>query len=184
MGRYARHVSLPEITRAHLTEEIVYLENKLRYEEALKKKEEEEYEILLEAALKGGHKGVKSPLNGKKANDSDITQLYWPRFFGEICLLDPDKCINLGTVKADSACEVFAIHKNQLQTFHIGEDLIHKITARQIQYPDDNALMAKIDTDKFWVKYRSEIMKGIPRNRWPTKEEEFEQMVFSNHTIF
>ena len=134
------------MTRAHLAEEILYLENKLRVEETLKKKEEEEYEMLLESALKGSHKGVKLP--SKEANDCDITQLYWPRFFGEVCLLDPDKCINLGTVKADSACEIFMIHMHQLQTFHVGEDLLHRVTARQIQYPDDNALMAKIDKDK------------------------------------
>merc|ERR1711871_720084 len=163
MGRYARHVSLPEITRAHLTEEILYLENKLRNEEALKKKEEEEYEVLLEAALRGSHKGNKLP--SREANNCSITQIYWPRFFGEVCLLDADKCINIGTVKADSACEIFMIHMSQLQTFHIGEDLLHRVTARQIQYPDDNALMAKIDTDKFWVKYRSDLMKGIPKTR-------------------
>lgn len=175
----ATHISLSEIHRAHITEEILFLEKKLAHEQAVKAKEEQEFEAALEAALKGSSKGMTIP--SREANDCDICQLYWPRFFGEICILDPVVSSNLGTVKADSACEIFSIHVNQLHTFHIGENLIERIVDRKIKYPDDTELMAKIDKDRLWGKYRQVLMEQIPKTRWPSKEFEYDQMVFSSN---
>ena len=175
----ATHISLSEIQRAHVAEEIVFLERKLAHEEAIKAKEELEFEAALEAALKNTKKAIPS----REANDCDICQLHWPRFFGEVCILDPTAPTNLGTVKADSACDIFMIHSNQLQTFHIGQNLTERIVDRKIKYPGDSELMAKIDKDKQWGKYRQSLMDTIPKTRWPTQEIEFEQMIFSNHSI-
>lgn len=118
----AVHITLSEVSRAHVSEEILFLEKKLAHEQAVKAKEEQEFEAALDAALKGASRGLEAP--SMLANDCDICELYWPRFFGEICILDPDASINLGTVKAGSACEIFMIHKNQLSTFHIAENLM------------------------------------------------------------
>jgi hypothetical protein len=168
------------VNRAHLAEEILQLEKKLNQEQATKQREEQEFQVALEAALKNANRGAAIPSRSK--NDCDICSLNWPRFFGEICLLDPEGSINLGTVIADSSCEIFLIHKYQLQTFRVGNGLIDQLKVRSIKYPSDTDLIKTIDRQKDWTKYRSKIMDKIPKGRWPSKEVEYEQMVFSNHT--
>jgi CRP-like cAMP-binding protein len=176
------YLTLSEVQRAHLTEEIARLEILLTKEEAIKAKEEQEYETAMEDYLKNPQK-VGSKLPKRSQTDCDICVLNWPRFFGEICLFEPDHSICLGTVVAESACDLLMVHKYQLQTFHIGESLLDRVSDRSVKFPSDQNLILKIDKEKDWSKYRTSLMHAIPKSRWPTQEIEYEQMVFSNqHT--
>lgn len=178
----SRYVTLSEINRLKLSEEITRLKLQLSKEQAIKAKEEQEFEEALEAALKSTNKNIKMP--SKLMNNCDICSLNWPRFFGETCLLDPENGTSLGTVIADSACDILAIHKYQLQTFHIGENLQLRVQARSIRYPSDAELISTIDRQKAWQKYRNDLLKAVPKSRWPTQDVEYEQMVFSSHSLF
>lgn len=176
-----KYLTLSEVQRAHLAEEIVRLEALLAKEQAIKAREEQDYEAAMEEYLKNPNK-VGSKLPKRAQSDCDICLLSWPRFFGEICLFEPEQSICLGTVMAESACDVLMVHKYQLQTFHIGESLLKRVADRSVKFPTDKDLIMQIDREKEWSKYRSSLMSAIPKGRWPTQEIEYEQMVFSNHT--
>ena len=175
----SRFITIPEVNRVKLAEEISKLEVLLAKEQAIKLKEEQDFEEALELALKNKSKKIPS----RNMSDCDICTLNWPRYFGEASLLDSDNPMALGTVVAESACEILLLHKYQLQTFHVGENLLLLVSAGAIKYPTDAELIRTIDHQKEWKKYRENIMQGIPKHRWPIKEIEIEQMVFSNHSV-
>ena len=175
----SRFITIPEVNRVKLAEEISKLEVLLAKEQAIKLKEEQDFEEALELALKNKSKKIPS----RNMSDCDICTLNWPRYFGEASLLDSDNPMALGTVVAESACEILLLHKYQLQTFHVGENLLLLVSAGAIKYPTDAELIRTIDHQKEWKKYRENIMQGIPKHRWPIKEIEIEQMVFSNQSV-
>ena len=50
---------------------------------------------------------------------------------------DPATGLSRGTIVADTTCELFLVHKSQLQTFFIEAPMLEKIKQKAVQYPDD-----------------------------------------------
>ena len=70
------------------------------------------------------------------------------------------------------------VHKSQLQTFHIGDNLLSRVKLRSVKFPSDSDLIAKIEDQKEWNKYRENIMEDIPKARWPNRPDEVDPMIF------
>lgn len=51
--------------------------------------------------------------------------------------LDPTNGLSRGTIVADTTCELFLVHKSQMQTFVIEAPMLEKIKQKAVQYPDD-----------------------------------------------
>ena len=97
----------------------------------------------------------------------EIKSLEYPMLFGESCFSSKESSACLGTVITTTACELFVIQKYQLQTFNVGENLIDRVQLRSTRYPSDSDLIATLDRRQVWSNYREEIMKTIPKGRWP-----------------
>jgi hypothetical protein len=104
----------------------------------------------------------------------EISTLQWPMLFGESCILEPDSGASRGTIIADTRCDVFLVHKSQMQTFHVDDKLFDRISYRSIRYPEDSDLVVQIEKKKKWKIYRSELMNNIPKERWPSRETDLE----------
>lgn len=63
---------------------------------------------------------------------SEITTLQWPRIFGEACISDPENGISRGSIIADTYCEVFALHRSQIQTFPVDKEFIDRVKGKSI----------------------------------------------------
>ena len=44
--------------------------------------------------------------------------------FGEACLIDPDNGKSRGSIITDTPCEIFVLHKTQIQTFPVDDDFL------------------------------------------------------------
>lgn len=97
----------------------------------------------------------------------EVKTLKWPMLFGEACILEPESGTSRGTVVADTACEIFIIHKTQLQTFLVGENLLESTRLRAVQYPEDVVLEKRALFQRDWMEYRGLMMDTIPKARWP-----------------
>lgn len=157
-------------------EEVIRLEAQINREKSARVREATEREAAIAAKNSLGFASRTALVDEITYSepDCDITSLQWPRFFGEECFLQPDSGSSLGTICAETYTEIFMIHKCQLQTFHIGENLIARVKQRSIKYPSDSELMAKIDKQRYWSNYRSELMEKIPKTRWPSRPDDNE----------
>ena len=50
---------------------------------------------------------------------------------------DPASGLSRGTIVADTTCELFLVHKSQMQTFVIESPMLEKVKQKAVQYPDD-----------------------------------------------
>lgn len=66
--------------------------------------------------------------NSTKA--AEIAHLHWPMLFGEACILDPENGKSRGSVVADTQCQIFVLHKTQVQTFLIDEEFLKSLKGR------------------------------------------------------
>lgn len=130
------HVTLSELGREQLRAEI----------------------IKLEAAL------AKSSQQDPNVGYTEITDLYWPRIFGESCVLDSSETgVSLGRIVADTACEVLTIHMTQIQTFHVGDKLLANLKRKGIKYPNDELLAQEEAWNRTWNAQKDEILQELRR---------------------
>jgi hypothetical protein len=57
----------------------------------------------------------------------EVSTLQWPMLFGEACIEDPEHGFSRGTIIADTTCEVFMLHKIQMQTFRVSTHLLDRV---------------------------------------------------------
>jgi len=91
----------------------------------------------------------------------EISTLQWPMLFGEACVLAPDTGLSRGTIVADTTCDLFLIHKSQMQTFNIDSKMLEKIKQKAVQYPDDTILVANLANKESWQKEKETIMDSL-----------------------
>jgi hypothetical protein len=108
-------MSFPNVTQAELD----------RYKLTL---EVSKYEDLIQrATVLDARERHNSDLEEK---NKEIAMLQWPMFFGEGCILDPETGISKGTIIADTAVDIFLLHKVQLQTFVIDTAFLDRVKCK------------------------------------------------------
>ena len=142
------------------------------YNRYLLAQEINKYEILLQKAQAEDSKNhcddsTVSTVTPSEENQSEVATLQWPMLFGEVSVLEPEAGVSQGTIIADTACDVFMIHKIQMQTFHVDENLLEKIQIRSVKYPNDVDLSGIIEQKKEWKKYRASCLAEIRTTKWP-----------------
>lgn len=58
---------------------------------------------------------------------ADIATIQWPKIFGEACVIDPENGRSRGSIVADTACEIFMLHKTQIQTFPVDDTFLSNV---------------------------------------------------------
>jgi CRP-like cAMP-binding protein len=91
----------------------------------------------------------------------EIKILQWPMIFGEACVIDPENGVSRGSVLGDTYCEVFAIHKTQLQTFQIDETFLDRVRGKSVVYPADPEMVVNLYREQEWKEYRKEVLKKV-----------------------
>jgi hypothetical protein len=104
----------------------------------------------------------------------DIATLQWPMIFGEACILNPTEGLSRGSIIADTACDIFMLHKSQLQTFEVDDDMLERVKIKSVRYPEDPDIVVSLHRQQEWTLYKKEVMDNIPKDRWPTKLVEYE----------
>lgn len=107
----------------------------------------------------------------------DIATLQWPMIFGEVCALQPEEGVSRGAIVADTACLILMIHKTQLQTFKVSSAMLDRLKTRAVLYPDDQVLLDRLTQTDDWAIYKENIMKKIPKDRWPKQASEYDAFV-------
>lgn len=97
----------------------------------------------------------------------DVVDLKWPRVFGEASVAVPEGRPSLGTVVADTYCEVLWLHKMHLQTFRLGENFQERLRLRSVRYPSDHILVEKLQNGKEWAEYRAGVLDSVSKSKWP-----------------
>lgn len=97
----------------------------------------------------------------------DVTLLKWPRIFGEASAAVPEGRSSLGTVIADTYCEILSIHKTHLQTFKLGESFQDRLRLRSVRYPADHLLVEKLQSSREWADYRTDVLGDVSKSKWP-----------------
>lgn len=92
---------------------------------------------------------------------AEIRTIQWPMIFGEACILDPENGVSRGSIVADTACEIFAIHKVQLQTFQIDDNFLERVKAKVVAYPADSDMVVNLYQQQEWKEYRKEVLKKV-----------------------
>ncbi len=111
---------------------------------------------------------LKDRYNLDNGNDIvDVASLRWPMVFGEASVSIPEGRSSLGTVIADTYCEILWIHKSHIQTFRLGEKFHERLRLRSVRYPPDDSLVNKLHGDRAWSVYKGEVMGGIEKQKWP-----------------
>lgn len=157
-----QHLTETEARRYELGLEIARLEAQL-----LKAQQQEAKEQSEEVSLDEEAPSITAKL-------VEISTLSWPMLFGEACILDPEHGVSRGTIVSDTTCDVFMIHKTQIQTFKVESELLERVACRAVRYPADDDLAASIARKGKWTDYKSELMKGISKARWPSRENDRE----------
>ena len=143
------HVTVSEALRYSIGIEIKSLTKELA--KALEVEERLEAEEL---SLDDAVESITSKL-------SEISTLQWPMLFGESCLLDPEDGTTRGTIVADTTLHALSIHKSQLQTFRIRENLLERIKYRCVKYPEDEELLRDKEAKEVWEVQRQAIIKDL-----------------------
>jgi hypothetical protein len=107
----------------------------------------------------------------------ELTTLKWPMMFGEESILEPDIGASRGSIVATTICDVFMVHKSQIQTFHISDSFLSKLREHAIVFPEDDALVDTMIKNKAWKAYRQNIVKNLPKNRWPKQGSKFDPFI-------
>lgn len=125
----------------------------------------------LELSIKQLTEGLENPVSevssiGDEEGDEneeldEISVLQWPMLFGESCVVSPDTGISAGRIVADTPCEIFSIHKLQLQTFRITDAFVAEVKNHAVVYPNDELLVGSVRKKKDWKKYKDEFLKEL-----------------------
>jgi len=101
---------------------------------------------------------------------AEIASIQWPQIFGEACITDPEEGRSRGSIVADTACEVFMLHKTQIQTFAVDDLFLKRVKMKAVAYPGDPEVVVSLFRNQGWKKYRAELLEEIPKDRWPMNE--------------
>jgi hypothetical protein len=142
------HVTVSEALRYSLGVEIKLLEKDLA--KALEAEQKGMEELSMDE--------VKESITDKL---SEVSTLQWPQLFGEACVLDPDNGTSHGTIVADTTLVALCIHKSQIQTFRVKEDLLEKLKYRSVSYPEDEELLMQKERKDAWELHRQVIVKNL-----------------------
>ena len=144
------HVTVSEAIRYSLGIEIKHLEKELAKAKEAERLQEEE------SSIDDISQSLSSTL-------SEIRTLQWPQLFGEACVLDPENGTTRGTIIADTTLEVLNIHKSQLQTFRIRENMLEKLKYRCVVYPEDEELLLQKERKAMWEVQRQDIVGNLSK---------------------
>jgi CRP-like cAMP-binding protein len=97
----------------------------------------------------------------------DVTTLKWPMLFGESSVAIPEGRSSLGTVAAETYCEILWIHKVHMQTFRLGETFQERLRLRSVKYPPDHVLVDKFISNQEWSEYKGEVLGSVSKTKWP-----------------
>jgi CRP-like cAMP-binding protein len=147
-----------EEERENLSIEIEKLEALVAREKQLEARRQEEEEELKRLGRKLPNKSVH------------ISTLFWPQIFGESCLLQPDSGASLGTIIAETVCDIVCIHRIHLQTFHVDENLLQRVKDRSVHYPLDEILVQMLESNMHWDEFKKELIGQLPKDKWPKKK--------------
>lgn len=98
---------------------------------------------------------------------ADVTKLKWPMVFGENSVSLPDGRGSLGTIIAETYCEILSVHKTHLQTFHLMDDFQERLRIRSVKYPPDDVLAQRREASEKWSAFRATVLEDISKKRWP-----------------
>jgi hypothetical protein len=98
---------------------------------------------------------------------ADVTKLKWPMIFGETSVSLPEGRGSLGTIIAETYCEILSVHKTHLQTFHLMEDFQERLRIRSVKYPPDDVLALRRENSEKWSAFRADVLEDISKKRWP-----------------
>lgn len=62
-----------------------------------------------------------------KQKVAEIAVLQWPMIFGEAAVLDPENGVSKGSIVTDTLCDVFLLHKTQIQTFPVDDSFFERV---------------------------------------------------------
>jgi tetratricopeptide (TPR) repeat protein len=147
------HVTVSEALRYSLGIEIKMLTKELKRAVEAEAKAE-----LEEPSMDDVNESITSQL-------SEISTLQWPMLYGESCLLDPENGTTRGTIVADTTLHVLSIHKSQLQTFRVRENLMERIKYRGVSYPEDEELLREKEQKELWEVQRQSIVRTLSRSK-------------------
>eukprot|EP00968_Pinguiococcus_pyrenoidosus_P018756 scaffold1954_cov268-Pinguiococcus_pyrenoidosus.AAC.193 len=96
----------------------------------------------------------------------EVSRITPVSIFGEACLLNPAEGTSLGTIVAVSPVEVIRVHRKLLHSFEISKQLMKKVEAKAILYPEAAEVSRKLRGASEWVKYRKTILSSVNKRRW------------------
>jgi CRP-like cAMP-binding protein len=148
-----------EEERENLTIEIKKLEAQVAREKQVEMRRKEEEEELRRLGRVLPNQSVH------------ISTLFWPQVFGEACLLQPNGGTSLGTVIAETVCDIIGIHRIHLQTFHVDDNLLQRVKDRSVHYPPDDTLVRMLESNVHWDEFKKELIDQLPKDKWPIKKK-------------
>merc|ERR1711991_341748 len=168
------YITRPEVARQEIEDEIKQVKRKLRKaeEEDRLARAEEDDKFSLGGNSSDSRQTPQQTIEDIEMNSCEIQNLEFPMIFGEESVLSSSGGAALGTVFADTACEVLEIHRYQLQTFNVGPNLMERVEARAINYPSDDVLIQRLEHKSVWKEYKKGVLDKIPKGRWPTREDD------------
>lgn len=134
-------------------------------------------EYQLNSLLERQNKHNLSEASGSITHDiyfdeeCDITVLKWPQLFGEACVLEPENGMSRGTITAKTDCEILLIHKVQLKTFQITEEVIEALSRHSVEYPNDRTLVHILFEKKKFLEFKDKNTRKIFSKRWPKTDK-------------
>lgn len=86
-----------------------------------------------------------------------------------MCILEPFGNFARGGIETDTNVEVLMIHQSVLQRYaYTSTDAFRdKIDTRSAGYPEDSRLLISLKQAEEWKGYKSDVMRGIKKTRWP-----------------
>ena len=150
-----KHMTAAETDRHLLGLKISHLEHDLAKERAIEARKAEE-EVSQDEE--------KESITAKLV---EVSTLQWPMLFGEACIQDPEKGFSRGTIIADTTCEIFMVHKIQIQTFRVNNQLLDRVASHAVNYPTDEVLVTGKERKEQWEQARVGIVQNLrttPKN--------------------
>lgn len=144
------HANTNEVEKCKLAAEIERLEELLVRARQVEAKD-------FDAARSSNSSPVKKEI--------EISVLHNGKIFGEACVLHPENGVALGSIVADTVCEVLSLHQLYLQTIRITDSIISRLKDRAIVYPDDDALIADNESLQAWHVYKHSLLDKLYKEK-------------------
>jgi hypothetical protein len=79
----------------------------------------------------------------------------------QMCVLDPDGGVALGTVTADTRVECVCVHPCVLQTFSITDAFLEGVKSRATSFPEDLRLDNLISAGALWAGAKRQLTREV-----------------------